>query len=52
MGAMRFFSRNYRWFAGISGVLMMVIGVLLVTGLWVRVLAPVLHLVNRYVPPI
>jgi cytochrome c-type biogenesis protein len=52
MGAMRFFSRHYRWFAGFSGVLMMVIGVLLLTGLWVRVLAPVITLVNRYSPPI
>jgi len=51
-GAMRFFSRNYRWFAGISGVLLMVIGFLLATGLWVRVLAPLLNLVNRYSPPI
>jgi cytochrome c-type biogenesis protein len=52
MGAMRFFSRHYRWFAGVSGVLMMLIGVLLITGLWVRFLAPVITLVNRYSPPI
>jgi cytochrome c-type biogenesis protein len=52
MGAMRFFSRNYRWFAGVSGVLMIAIGVLLVSGLWVRVLAPLLHLINGYSPPI
>ena len=26
--------------------------VLLVSGLWVRVLAPLLHLINGYAPPI
>lgn len=52
MGAMRFVSRNYRWFAAVSGVVLMAIGFLLVTGLWVRVLAPLLNLVNRFTPPI
>jgi cytochrome c-type biogenesis protein len=50
MSAMRFFSKNYSWFAAASGVLLIVIGVLLVSGLWVRVMAPVLQLVNRYTP--
>ncbi len=50
MGAMRFFSRNYSWFAGVSGVVLMVIGVLLVSGLWIQVMAPVLRLVNGFTP--
>jgi cytochrome c-type biogenesis protein len=52
MGAMRVFSRHYSWFAGISGVVLMVIGFLLITDLWVRVMAPVLTRVNRFTPPI
>jgi len=52
MRAFRFFSRNYHWFAGVSGVLLVTIGVLLVTGLWVRMLAPLLNLANRLSPPI
>ena len=52
MGAARFFSRHYQWFAGVSGVLMIAIGVLVVSGLWVQVLSPVLRLVNRFSPPI
>lgn len=52
MGAFRFFSRHYRVFAAISGVIMVAIGVLLVTGLWVQLLSPVLNEVNRFSPPI
>ena len=52
MGAFRFVSRNYRWFAGISGVLLIALGVLLMTGLWTTLLSPVLNAVNRYSPPI
>jgi cytochrome c-type biogenesis protein len=52
MNTMKWFARNYQWFAGISGVLLIAIGVLLVTGWWERVLAPLLQWVNRYTPPI
>jgi cytochrome c-type biogenesis protein len=52
MGAMRVFSRHYTWFAGVSGVVLMAIGFLLITDLWVRVMAPVLTRVNRFTPPI
>jgi cytochrome c-type biogenesis protein len=52
MGAFRFVSRNYRWFAGVSGVLLIVLGVLLMTGLWTTLLSPVLNDVNRFTPPI
>jgi cytochrome c-type biogenesis protein len=52
MGAFAFIQRNYRWIAGVSGSLMVVIGGLIVSGYWVRVLAPVLRLVNRFQPPI
>jgi len=52
MGAFRFVSRNYRWFAGVSGVLLIVLGVLLMTGLWTTLLSPVLNAVNRFTPPI
>jgi cytochrome c-type biogenesis protein len=48
----RFISRNYHWFAGISGLVMVAIGVLLVTGQWSRVIAPLLDLVQRFSPAI
>ena len=34
MGTFRFFSRNYHWFAAVSGVALATIGVLLLTGVW------------------
>jgi len=52
MGASRFISRNYRWIAGFGGAVMVTIGILLISGLWVRLLAPLLRLVNRFTPPI
>ena len=52
MGTFRFFSRHYQWFAGIGGAMMVAIGVLLVTGVWVRLLSPLLRIVNRFTPPI
>lgn len=44
--------RNYHWIAGVSGAVMVTVGLLLVSGLWVRLLAPLLRLVNRFEPPI
>jgi cytochrome c-type biogenesis protein len=52
MGAFRFFSRNYRWFAGVSGAAMVVIGILLFTGAWTRITAPLFDLINRFTPAI
>ncbi len=52
MGASRFISRNYHWIAGAGGIAMMAIGVFLISGLWVRLLVPVLRLVNRFSPTI
>jgi len=52
LGTFRFFSRHYRAVAAVSGVLLVTLGVLLVSGLWVRLLSPVLRAVNRYTPPI
>jgi cytochrome c-type biogenesis protein len=49
---LRFFSRNYRWFAGVSGVVMVVIGVLLVTQEWTRLMAPLFEFANRLHLPI
>jgi len=50
MGAFKFFSRNYHWFAGLSGVAMITIGTLLLTGRWNQLIAPLLRAVNRFVP--
>jgi cytochrome c-type biogenesis protein len=52
MGALAFVRRNYHWFAGISGVLMIAIGVLIATNLWTRILAPVFDLIGRFSPAI
>ncbi len=52
MGAFRFFSRHYRWIAGISGGIMCVVGVLLISGAYTRVVAPLFRLINRFTPAI
>ena len=52
MGMFRFFSRNYHWIAGVSGVAMSAIGILLLTGTWTNLLDPLLRLVVRFTPVI
>jgi len=52
MGALGFVKRNYHWFAGTSGAVMIAIGVLIVTNLWTRLLAPVFDLIGRFTPAI
>jgi len=52
LGTFRFFSRNYHWFAGVGGVAMAAIGILLLTGAWTRLVAPLLRVVNRFTPAI
>jgi cytochrome c-type biogenesis protein len=44
--------RHYRAITGVSGSVLVAIGLLLVSGAWVRVIAPVLRLVNSFEPPI
>ncbi|MBA3728936.1 MAG: sulfite exporter TauE/SafE family protein [Actinobacteria bacterium] len=48
----RFFGRNYSWFAGVSGVALVTIGVLLISGTWVRLIAPLFRVINRFTPAI
>ena len=50
--ALDFVKRNYHWFAGVSGVIMMAIGVLLVSGLWQQLMIPILNRLSRIAPPI
>jgi cytochrome c-type biogenesis protein len=50
LGAFRFFSRNYHWFAGVSGLLLGAIGILLLTGQWNRLIAPLLERIQRFTP--
>jgi cytochrome c-type biogenesis protein len=52
LGALSFVKRNYHWIAGASGAVMVVIGVLVMTGLWIRLLAPLLRVINRFQPPV
>ena len=50
MGAFRFFSRNYRWIAGFSGAALVTIGILLISGAWTRLVAPLFRVINRFTP--
>ena len=43
LGAFGWVKRNYRWIAGISGALLVTVGVLIATGVWTRLLAPLLR---------
>ncbi|MEX0989012.1 MAG: cytochrome c biogenesis protein CcdA [Actinomycetota bacterium] len=52
MGALDFVKRNYHWFAGSAGVVMIAIGLLIVTNQWARVLAPVLDDIQGFNPPL
>jgi cytochrome c-type biogenesis protein len=54
LGVLGFVKRNYHWFAGVSGALMVAIGVLLVANLWQVFLVRVglLRLIQGFTPPI
>jgi cytochrome c-type biogenesis protein len=47
MGALGWVKRYYGWIAGVSGVAMIVVGILIATGAWTRLLAP---LARRFTP--
>ncbi len=53
-GVLGFVKRNYHWFAGVSGALMVAIGVLLVANLWQVFLVRIglLRLIRGFTPPI
>jgi cytochrome c-type biogenesis protein len=46
MGAFGWVKRNYRWIAGVSGVLLVVLGVLIAANVWTRLIAPL----QRFTP--
>jgi cytochrome c-type biogenesis protein len=52
MGALQFVKRNYHWFAGVSGAVMVAIGILLVSGLYQQLLVPILNKLSQITPPI
>ena len=52
MRRLGFLQRQYRAIAGVSGSMLVAIGLLLVSGAWVRVMSPLLRLVNSFEPPI
>lgn len=52
LGALQWVKRNYHWIAGVSGVVMVAIGVLVLTNTWSRLLAPVLRAISNFNPPI
>jgi hypothetical protein len=52
MRRLGFLQRHYHAIAGVSGSILVAIGLLLVTGAWIRVMSPLLRLVNSFEPPI
>ena len=52
MRALDVIKRNYHWFAGVSGAIMVAIGVLLVSGLWESWVTPWLNNLSRITPPL
>ncbi len=52
MRRLGFLQRHHRAIVGISGSVLVVIGLLLASGVWVRVLSPLLRLTNSFEPPI
>lgn len=52
MRALNWVKRNYHWIAGVSGAVMIGIGLLVVTNTWTRLLAPVLRAISNFNPPI
>jgi cytochrome c-type biogenesis protein len=52
MRALDVIKRNYHWFAGVSGAIMVAIGLLLVSGLWESWVTPWLNSLSRITPPL
>lgn len=52
MGTLDVLKRHHEIISTVSGVIMVSIGLLLMTGLWTQVMAPVFRLVNRFQPAI
>ncbi|HYG70932.1 MAG TPA: cytochrome c biogenesis protein CcdA [Actinomycetota bacterium] len=52
MNALAFVKRNYHWIAGVAGVVMVTIGVLVMTNTWTRLLAPIMRAIRSFTPPI
>ena len=54
MGAFAFVKRNYHWFAGVGGVLLVAIGALVATNQWLPLLSRLglLRLVRNFTPPL
>lgn len=52
MGALDVLKRHHDAISFASGLVMALIGILLISGAWVRVMSPVLRLVNSFEPPL
>jgi cytochrome c-type biogenesis protein len=52
MRALSFVKRNYHWFAGVSGAIMVAIGVLVFTNTWTTLIGPILRAISNFSPPI
>jgi cytochrome c-type biogenesis protein len=52
MGTLDVLKRHHEMISMVSGVIMVSIGLLLMSGLWAQVMAPIFRLVNRFQPAI
>jgi cytochrome c-type biogenesis protein len=52
MDALGFVKRNYHWIVGLSGVVMVGIGVLVATNTWTRLLGPIMRSIQNFNPPL
>jgi cytochrome c-type biogenesis protein len=52
MTSLGWFQRHYDWIVGVSGGLLVVIGVLMASGLWLRYLSPILNRLSKVTTPI
>jgi cytochrome c-type biogenesis protein len=52
MASLNWVQRNYHWITGVSGAIMVVIGVLMVSGAWYRFLSPILNQLQNIRTPI
>lgn len=52
MTSLSWVQRNYHWITGVSGAIMVFIGLLMVTGLWYRFLSPVLNQLQNIRTPL
>lgn len=52
MGSLDWVGRNYHWITGVAGGLMVAIGLLMLTGWWMKLLNPILQRIQNFETPL